>query len=142
MIAHLPLSELEDVEILSRAFCAAVPIVILIGAIAVHFSIRFIVFLLIGDEIAQRKAIMGGDEVDAAERRVSIVERLASTERCSEPAYFLVCSFEKSAHVIAIAAIPFRPGSPFRERAELVESCCIPCFCDKFDLINDWVFSD
>lgn len=68
-IAHLPFSQGEDLGILRGPFCAAVPVVILIGSISIAFAIVIIVLALVGDKVTQTKAIVGCDEIDAAERR-------------------------------------------------------------------------
>ena len=64
-ILDLPVPQLLDCRIVGRTFDAAVPAAIVVGAVAVVLAVRFIVLLVVGDEIVEREAIVAGDEVDA-----------------------------------------------------------------------------
>ena len=47
------------------AFGAAVPREVVRVAVAVVFAVRFVVLVVVGDEIVQREAVVRGDEIDA-----------------------------------------------------------------------------
>jgi hypothetical protein len=52
-----------DLSVLRRAFPAAVPAVVVIGAVGVPFAIGVVVLAVIRDEVHECEAVMGGDEV-------------------------------------------------------------------------------
>ena len=46
-------AQLEDLGIVGRPFDAAVPGAVVVGAVAAALAVRFVVLLVVGDEIAQ-----------------------------------------------------------------------------------------
>src|SRR5687767_6289931 len=67
-IADLPVPETIDFGVLTRPLFAAVPGPIVAFAVAVLFAVGFVVFVVVGDEITEREAIVRGDEIDAGVR--------------------------------------------------------------------------
>src|SRR4029453_11656535 len=67
-VAHLPPAPGEDVPVFTRPLLAAVPRTVVAFAVAVLFAICVVALLVVGNEIAQREAIVRGDEVDAGVR--------------------------------------------------------------------------
>ena len=65
-VAHLPFAERGNRRVIGRSFMTAIPTVILVIAIVILFAISVVVLVLIGDEVAEGKPIVGGDEIDAA----------------------------------------------------------------------------
>ena len=64
-VLHLPVAQLLDCGIVGRAFDAAIPASVVVGAVAVVFAVGFVVLLVIGDEIVEREPVVTGHEVDA-----------------------------------------------------------------------------
>ena len=71
-IALLPLAELDDFGIVSRAFDAHVPGVIVVGAVAIVFAVRLVVLLVVADQIVERESVVRGDEIDAGGRAAAV----------------------------------------------------------------------
>src|SRR5690606_11777074 len=64
-VAHLLAAQLADFRVVGRAFGAAVPAVVVVAAVAVVLPVRLVVLTVVGDEVAQGEAVVGGDEVGA-----------------------------------------------------------------------------
>src|SRR5581483_4950386 len=90
-----------------------------VGAVAVALPVRLVVLLAIGDEIGEREAVMGGDEVDARRRQAAgLAEEIRGAgETGGEIAEPAVAAPEHP-HVVAEAVVPFAP--PGGKPAELV----------------------
>ena len=58
-------TQLPDLRIVAWAFHAVIPGVIVIVAVAVFFAVRFVMFVVVADEIVQGESVVGRDEVDA-----------------------------------------------------------------------------
>src|SRR5690606_14534547 len=65
--AHL-FAQLDDVRVITWTFNPAVPTQIVRMAVIVVFAIRFIVFVVVGNDIIQSETVMRGYEVDAGPR--------------------------------------------------------------------------
>ena len=52
-----------------------------------------------------------------------------------------VITLEIAAYVVPVSAVPFCPAVPGRECTDLIESVCVPRFCDQFDVAEDRVKS-
>src|SRR5262245_55229388 len=72
-VFHLPVSQLFYCAIIARALNSAIPAAVVIHAIAIAFAIRFVVFVVIGNEVVEGKSVMTGYEVDALLRLPSLV---------------------------------------------------------------------
>src|SRR6202022_4511511 len=59
-------AQLLDARILGLPFDATVPRVVVVGAVLVVLAVGLVVLVVVGDQVAQGEAIVGGDEVDAA----------------------------------------------------------------------------
>ena len=67
-IAFLSLTQLVDGRIVRWSFRAAIPTEIVVGAVAVLLAVRLVVFVVIGDQVVERQAVMRGDKIDAGVR--------------------------------------------------------------------------
>src|SRR5205085_10856326 len=70
-VLDLAAAELVEAGIVARAFDAAVPAVVVVGAVVVPFAVGLVVLLVVRDEVVQREAIVAGDEVDAVDRQMA-----------------------------------------------------------------------
>ena len=59
--------------VFSRPFNAEIDAVVLLFAVPVVFAIGFVMLDSVSHQIGQGKPVMGGDEVDALERRVAVM---------------------------------------------------------------------
>ncbi len=51
--------------IVGRTFDAVIPRIVVVGAVLVVFAVRLVVLFVVADNIVQREAVMGRDEIDA-----------------------------------------------------------------------------
>ncbi len=58
----------EDRRVVGRPFDAMVERTVHIGAVAVLLAVRLVVLDVVGDEVVECEAVVGGDEVHAGER--------------------------------------------------------------------------
>jgi hypothetical protein len=61
----LAFAQFQDIWVVGGAFRAAVPAIVVVGAVFVVFSIGFVVFFVKADEIVECETVVTGDEVDA-----------------------------------------------------------------------------
>ena len=109
-------------------------------AVAVFLAILLVVASLVRDEVHQREAVMGGDEVDG-ERPVLTVageDVLRSGEAPGEVADRPAVAAPEAADVVAGAVVPFEEGR--REIAELVAARTdVPGFGDEDTVGEDGI---
>ena len=97
--------------------------------VAVVFAIGVVVFFVVADQIAQRKAVMRGNEIDAGRRTAAaVVENIGrpgqTFGKCTQITAF---PRPKRAHIIAETAVPF--GKRLREIAQVIAALAnVPCF--------------
>ena len=72
-ILRLAVSEFFNGRIIGRSLYAAVPASIIICTVAISFPVGFVVLLVIGNEVIERKSVMTGYEVDALFRLALLV---------------------------------------------------------------------
>ena len=62
----------SDLGVVGLPLDAAVPGAVVVGAVLVVLEVGLVVLLVVGDEVAQREAVVGGDEVDRGERLAAV----------------------------------------------------------------------
>ena len=87
-VALLPLAQRDDLGVVGRALGAAVPRAVVVRAVAVVLAVRLVVLVVVGDEVGEREAVVGGDEVDRRERPPTVgrVEVARAVKRCAKSA--------------------------------------------------------
>ena len=100
-----------DPVVVRRAFGAAVPTVVVVRAIAIFLAVRLVMFLVVAHEIAQREAVVSGDEIEARARAPAIVcvEIAAAGQSRGQLADRAAVAFPKAPHAVAILAVPLGP---------------------------------
>src|SRR5205807_8264493 len=122
-----------DLLVVGRAFNAAIPRPIVGVAVLVVLAVRLVVPVVVGDEIVERKPVMGGDEVDAGPGfAAAMIENVArGAEARSERARRGLAAPEV-AHRIAEFVVPL--GPTWREATHLVPArAAIPRLGDQLD---------
>src|SRR4029453_14153251 len=66
-VAHLLPTQGPNARIVSRTFNATVPAIVVIGPILIILAIRFVVLLVITDQVVQRKAVVAGNKINVGE---------------------------------------------------------------------------
>src|SRR5690606_16775891 len=64
-VALLSLAHGDDAGIVGGAFSAAVPALVVVGAVLVVLAVGLVVLLVVADQVLEAETIVGGDEVDA-----------------------------------------------------------------------------
>jgi len=64
-VALLLFAQGSDRQIVAVPFRAAIPGIVVIGAVAILLQIGFIMLLPVAGQIVQRETVMGGDKIDA-----------------------------------------------------------------------------
>ena len=64
-VFHLAVAQGDDFRIISITFAATVPTVVVVLAVAVVLAVGLVVLAVIGYQVHEREAVMGGDEVHA-----------------------------------------------------------------------------
>ena len=99
---------------------------IIVAAIAVILAIPLVMLFLVAAQIAQRKAVVRRDEVDAARRILFGAKNIFAA--CDSPGKIqrrIVAHQPESAGVVPEFAIPFGPSA--RKSADFIQTGCIPC---------------
>ncbi len=111
-VALLACPQREHLGVVGRSLDAAVPRAVVVLAVAVVLAVGLVVLLVVGDEVAQREAVVRGDEVDAGRRaparRPGRGRSCRSAGSASSPTVAGVAAPEV-AHGVAVLAVPLRP---------------------------------
>ena len=126
--------------VVGRALDAVVPRAVVALAVVVVLAVGLVVLLVVGHEVAQREAVVGGDEVDAGERAGDRSARRGRREpvrrEANSPSERLAAP--EVAHGVAVGAVPLGPLG--REAADLVAAGAdVPRLGDQLDLADDRV---
>jgi hypothetical protein len=108
--------------------------------IHILFTIVNIMFFIVGDQVGHRKAIVGGDEVDACcgSAVVAFVKIGASGESERKLSQHAVCTPPEVAHAVAVFSIPLSPAG--REFSYLISAFAnVPRFSYQFHLRDNRV---
>ena len=121
-----------DVGIVGRAFGAAIPGMIVGGAVLVIFAVRLVVFLVVGDEVFEGEAVMGGDEIYAGPgRRPCLLKKSPEPHKPRRESGGGGVAFPVIADRVAEFVVPLGPaGGKF---ANLIAArAAVPWFGDQF----------
>src|SRR5262249_45829333 len=130
-ILRLPVAEFLNGWIIAWALDAAIPASIVVGAIAVIFSVCLVVFSVVRDKVIQCETIVARYEVDALFGLaffVSVNLRTADDSVRYTPDGTRFAA-KKAANIIAKSTIPLFPAVS-NKAAYLVQASGIPGFCN------------
>ena len=120
-IALVARSRLQDRLIVRRTLDAVIPAQVVVRAVAIALAVGLVVLVRIGDEVAQGKAVMGDDEIDARGRSRGMLEDVA---RAGHPGRDFAArarvAAPEPARGVAEAVVPF--GEFGAEPAKLVSA--------------------
>ena len=142
-VALLATPQLVDLLIVGGTLSATVPGLVVIRAVLVVFAVGLVVLLVVGDQVAQREAVVGDDEVDRRDRATTGVgvQIAGSRETRSEFAQRGRFTAPEVAHRVAVATVPFRPQRG--EVADLVATVAkVPGLGNELDLGDHRVLLD
>src|SRR5690606_6060266 len=117
------LAKPDDLRIVRRPLDAAVPALVVVGAVAVLLAVGLVVLVVVADEVLQRETVMAGDEVDAGVRfpAAALVEVAAAAEAGGELADDPAFALPEAADGVTILAVPLGP-----ERGEVADLVAAP----------------
>ncbi|MCY1352256.1 hypothetical protein D9M69_385450 [compost metagenome] len=133
-VAHLPQAQGADPGIVGGAFAAVVPGQVVVAAVAVVLAVGFVVLVVVGHQVAQGEAIVGGDEVHRGEGPpAALVEQVAGGgEALGELGHLSAIATPEGPRRVAETVVPFRPARG--ETAHLVAAwAAIPGFGDQLE---------
>ncbi len=133
-VALLARAQRVDLRIVGLALHAAVPRPVVVRAVLVVLEVGLVVLLVVRDEVVQREAVVGGDEVDRRGRPPAVVavEVARAGEARGEVGDALLAAPEV-AHDVAVDAVPLAPQHG--ELADLVAAGPdVPRLGDQLDL--------
>ena len=112
----------------------------MVDAISITLAIRLVVFLVVRDKIVHRESIVSSDKVHASIQGpigcgVYVWTADQPSGKIDDRA---VVAFEKAPYVVAIAPVPLGPAMADKG-AHLVQSGCIPGFCDELCADEVWI---
>src|SRR5206468_5590842 len=134
-VPFLSLTQLVDGRIVRRSFRAVIPTEIVVGAVAVLLAVRLIVFLVIGDQVVERKAVMRGDKIDAGVRPAPawLVQVAAAGQSIGHFRHLANVPAPITSERVSVFSIPLSP--PGRKLSHLIAAFTkIPWFGDKLNL--------
>ena len=131
--------QLQHLGVVGGALGAVVPRAVVALAVVVVLAVGLVVLLVVGHQVAQREAVVGGDEVDRGERPAAGV--LVVVGRAREPGGEVAdrrLTAPEVADGVAVGAVPLGPQR--REAADLVAARAdVPRLGDQLHLAHDRV---
>ena len=130
-VLHLPVAEPLDFGIVRRTFEAAVPASVVVASVAVALAVFFVVLVVIGDEVVQRKTIVARNEIDTLlDFALPLtINAWAAKQTIGYAPHRIIRAPEEVADIIAKSVVPLLPAVS-HEAADLIKSCRVPCLRD------------
>ena len=124
----------EDIGVICISFSAAVPAAVVVGAVCIIPSVCLIMFFIVSVKIIQCKAIMAGEEIDrcvgASDFRIVNIRGTGNSAKSCRCVFNL--SFQEISHIVPVTSVPLTPSPERRKISHLIETACIPGFCNQF----------
>ena len=111
-VALLARAQRADLRVVGRPFDAAVPAAVVVLAVAVVLAVGLVVLVVVAHEVAQREAVVRGDEVDAGVRPAAavLVQIARAGDAVGELADQAAVALPVVADRVAILAVPLGPA--------------------------------
>src|SRR5271157_2451714 len=126
-VLYLPVAQPFYCGIVRWTFEAAIPASVVLAAVAVVFTIFFVVLVIIGDYVVEGKAIVARNEIDAllGFALLRTINTRAAKETIGCATNRIIRAAEEVADIIAKAVVPLLPAIS-HEAADLIKSCRVP----------------
>ena len=130
-VANLSGAKRLDIRSLCGAFHTVIIREVVVVAVAVALAVSLVVLLAKADQVAERKAVMRCDKIDAVVGLSAVVSvQVAGTRKTrSEMARLGVVAPPIPSHIVAVASVPLGPPQAGK-RTNLVGTCGVPRFGD------------
>src|SRR5205085_2509023 len=101
----------QHAAVVGVALGARVPGAVVVGAVPVVLAVGLVVLVVVGDQVAEGEAVVGGDEVDrrVGPAAVALVEVRRAGEAVAHLRQALFLTAPEIAHGVAVLAVPLRP---------------------------------
>jgi hypothetical protein len=142
-VAHVAAAQGEDRLVVGRALDAEVDRQVVAVAVAIVLAVGLVVTLLVGGEVGEGEAVMGGDEVDARPGPASplVVDVAGAGDAGRHVAQEPVLALPEAADRVAVLVVPLGPAR--REAADLVAARPdVPGLADELHLAQHRVLAD
>ena len=142
-VAHLLAAQPQDVRGARLALDAAVPAVVVVGAVAVALAVRLVVLRIEADQVVQRKPVVRRDEVDARVRLAAalLIEVAAARQAVAHFADLSGVTLPELAKAVAVLPVPL--GPQHRKVAHLVAAVAhVPRFGNELHLREHRILVD
>src|SRR4030095_5674474 len=142
-ILHLSIAKRLNRRVSGRAFDAAVPAQIVIGAVAVPLPVALIVLDVVGNEIVECEPIVAGDEVNTSFLLPFFgpINIWAGNKAVCEFGDGSFVALHKAADVVTKLSVPFLPRVT-DEVAHLIKAARVPSLGDQFCSGEHWICLD
>ena len=118
-ITLLPLPGSDNIRILCRPFLSVVIRPVIVMPVVIVFTIVGIMLFVVRHQVIQRKAVVGGDKVDAGPRTASAqIVQVTGTEQARGEVVRHVIALPVLTYGIAVFVVPLPPA--WREAADLI----------------------
>ena len=131
----LSLSELVDGRIGGRPLDAAIPAQVVVRSVTVVFTIRFVVLVVVRNEIVEGESIMRRDEIDARKGAppAHTVEVAAPGQPVPQLRHLASITFHVPPDGVPVFAVPLGPAD--RKVTDLIAAFAhVPGLCNQLDL--------
>ena len=121
-ISFLPFAQGPDLRVVRCAFGARIPRVVVGAPVAIVFVVRFVVLVVVRNEVVQRESVVRGDEVDARPRfsPAPVEEVRGCREALRDAGGLAFVAFPVRAHRVAELVVPLGPAR--RKLAHLISA--------------------
>src|ERR1700757_2566785 len=139
-ILDLAGSESLNFSIRGGTLDPTVPAPIVIAAVTVFFTVGFVVFVIVGDEVVERKSVVTGNEVHALLRFafLAAIDLMTAKQPVREMSQRAIFTTKETSYVIPKTTVPFLP-TVTNKAAHLVKSGSIPRFGNYLCAGERWI---
>ena len=124
--------ELLHTGIISGTFNTAVPASVVVGTVAVVFAVRFVVLVIVRDEVVEGEAVVTRHEIDALLSLAFLmtVNCRATEQAVGKASHRILFAAKKAPNIVSKPPVPLLP-TVADEAADLVEAGRIPGLGDE-----------
>ena len=138
-VFNLPVAQGLDVGTIRLSLCSTIPAQVLVDAVAVALAVGLVVLIVVRDQVVEREAVVGSDEIDAVDRQfpAGLEDIGAAGNDISDLPHdrssldVTLVALDEAPEGIAETTVPFAPTIA-GEVADFVESGGIPGLGDDF----------
>ena len=130
-VLHLGHPQPEHSRVGRVALGPRVPAVVVVAAVAVALAVGVVVLVVIGGEVVQGEAVVGGDEVHRGPAAAAPVQVRRARDPGGDLADGSRLALDVLAHHVAVLPVPFSPSAVVGEVPDLVQAPGVPGLRDQ-----------